>query len=290
MKTLIIGAEGQLGTELRRVFADVDLATADVAGAHIRLDVTDGDALERVICDEVRPELVINTSAAHNVPKCEEDPRTAFAVNATAPQRMARICNEIGARLLHISTDYVFGDGGTRPYVESDPVAPLSTYGASKAAGEFLIAAECPNHCIVRAAALYGPASCLAKGGRNFVGLMRHLARTKGEVRVVTDEITTPTYTVALAEQIRVIAQKAEPGIYHASCNGACSWYDFAEAAFALTGVEVKLMKATSADFPSTVKRPNYSVLENRRLKEQGLDIMPEWREALAAYVKTLDD
>lgn len=290
MRTLIIGAEGQLGTELRRVYADVDLATADMVGDHIRLDVTDGAALRRLIAEDLRPELVVNTSAAHNVPKCEEDPATAYAVNATAPKQMAQACQLIGARLIHISTDYVFGSGGRRPYVETDAPAPLSTYGASKVAGEYLIAAECANHCIVRSAALYGPASCLAKGGRNFVGLMLHLARTKGEVRVVTDEVTTPTYTVALARQIRLIAEKAAPGIYHASCGGECSWYEFAKAVFDLTGTQVKLMQATSADFPSPVKRPDYSVLENRRLKGQGLDIMPEWREALAEYVKTLDE
>ena len=138
---------------------------------------------------------------------------------------------------------------------------------------------------IVRGAALYGPAACLAKEGMNFVGLMLHLASTRPEVKVVTDEITTPTYTVALAKQLKLVAEKGEPGLYHGTCRGACSWHEFAKAIFEMTNTDVVLKEATSADFPSPVQRPSYSVLQNKRLEDQGLDIMPEWREALADYL-----
>jgi dTDP-4-dehydrorhamnose reductase len=283
MRVVVIGSGGQLGTDLCAVYAGAELTALDID----QLDVRDADACNRIL-DEAAPDLVINTAAAHNVPKCEEDPATAFAVNAAGARNLAIACNRCGARLVHISTDYVFGNGGHEPYVETDLPAPLNVYAASKLAGEHLVAAECANHQIFRGAALYGAAPCLAKGGMNFVRLMLHLAATRPEVKVVTDEITTPTYTRALAEQIRLAAEKGEPGLYHATCNGACSWYDFAQAIFEETGTKANLLPTTSAAFPSPVKRPSYSVLENKHLQDQSLDIMPHWRDGLRAYLKSI--
>ncbi|HNR35587.1 MAG TPA: dTDP-4-dehydrorhamnose reductase [Candidatus Hydrogenedentes bacterium] len=286
MRVLVTGAKGQLGTEVCAAYADVELISVDID----RVDLRDTDAVHALIADETRPDLVVNTAAAHNVPECEKDPATAFAVNAAAVRAMAAACRACGARMVHISTDYVFGSGGKRPYVETDLPAPLNVYAASKLAGEFLLAAECPDHVILRTAALYGHAPCVAKGGKNFVQLMLHLAATRPEIRVVTDEITTPTYTRALAAQIRLVAEKGKPGLYHATCNGECSWYDFAKAIFEETNTSANLLPATSADFPSPVKRPNYSVLCNKRLQDQGIDIMPHWRDALRAYVRAEQD
>jgi dTDP-4-dehydrorhamnose reductase len=290
MKTLIIGADGQLGTDVCEAFADVEIYRAGAGGDDPRLDVTDEAAVQSLIEKELKPDIVVNTAAFHNVPKCEEDPASAYAVNATGAKYLATACQAVGARLIHVSTDYVFGYGGTVPYTEVDREAPLSTYGASKLAGEHLIAAECENHCIVRGSGLYGAAPCKAKGGKNFVQLMLHLARERGEVKVVTDEMVSPTYTVALAKQIRVIAEKAEPGLYHATCNGECSWNEFAAAIFEETGTEVKLLKATQADFPSPVKRPDYSILQNKHLQDQGLDVMPHWRDAVCEYLEVLEN
>lgn len=270
--------------EVCGAFADCDLHAVDVD----RMDVRDAAAVHRVIAEETRPALVINTAAFHNVPRCEEEPGEAFAVNATGARNVAAACRACGARLVHISTDYVFGDGASQPLTEDDRPAPLSIYGASKLAGEHLIAADWDDHVIVRSAALYGPSPCLAKDGMNFVRLMLHLAATRPEVKVVTDEVTTPTYARALARQLRVVAERGAPGMYHATCNGECSWYEFARAIFDATGVTTPLLPATAADFPSPVKRPRYSVLQNRRLQEQGLDIMPHWRDALAQYLATL--
>ena len=281
MKVLVTGAKGQLGTELCAAFADTELHAADID----TIDIRDADAVYALIAEDVRPGLVINTAAAHNVPKCEEEPDVAFAVNACGSRNLALACQAVGARLVHVSTDYVFGHGGTRPYVETDLPAPLNVYAASKLAGEHLIAAECADHVIVRTAALYGAAPCVAKSGMNFVKLMLHLAATLPEVKVVTDEITTPTYTKALAAQIRLVAEQGEPGLYHATCDGGCSWHEFAKAIFEETNTDVKLLEATEADFPSPVKRPEYSVLRNKHLEDQDLDAMPHWRDSLCGYL-----
>jgi len=286
MKVLVVGAEGQLGTEICRVHGEDELHRADLDGDNIRLDISDLAAVRALIVDQLKPDWVYNCAAAHNVPQCEEEPALAFAVNATGSRNLAVACHEAGARLIHVSTDYVFGHEKQTPYVETDLPAPLNVYAASKLAGEYLIAAECPNHITVRTAAIYGPAPCRAKGGKNFVGLMLSLAATRPEVKVVTDEFTTPTYTVALAKQMRLLAEKGEPGLYHLTCQGACAWYEFAEAIFAATGTEVNLQKASAADFQSPVKRPSYSVLENAHAKAQGLDIMPHWQDALNEYLK----
>lgn len=285
MNVLIVGAEGQLGHDLCTVFADATLHRADLDGENHLLDIADASAVNALVAGELKPDLVINAAAAHNVPLCEQEPGLAFAVNATGARNLAVACRSAGARLVHVSTDYVFGDGGTAPYVETDLPQPLSVYAASKLAGEHLIASVLDDYLIVRTAAIYGESACRAKGGRNFIGTMLHLAATRPEVKVVTDEITTPTYTLALARQMRLLAEKGAPGLYHATCQGACSWFDFAKAIFEETGTETKLVPTTSAEFQSPVRRPAYSVLENARAKAQGLDIMPPWRDALKAYL-----
>lgn len=284
MNVLVIGAEGQLGHDLCAEFANETLHRADLDGDGHILDVTDGAAVNALV-SELKPDLVLNTAAAHNVARCEEDPASAFAVNATGARNIAVACKSAGARLVHVSTDYVFGDGAQRPLLEIDLPQPLSVYAASKLAGEYLIASVLDDHIIVRTAAIYGEAACRAKGGRNFIGTMLHLAATRPEVKVVTDEITTPTYTRALARQMRLLAEKGEPGLYHTTCQGACSWFEFAEAIFAETGTEVKLTPTTSSEFQSPVRRPSYSVLENSHAQAQALDIMPHWRDGLKAYL-----
>ena len=192
-----------------------------------------------------------------------------------------------------MSTDYVFGldpptdaDGAPRPWRESDLPAPVNVYGASKLAGEHLVAAACENHAIVRSSGLYGRSPCLGKDGQNFVRLMLRLAAERGEVRVVTDEVLTPTATLPLAEQIKVLATHDVTGVFHATCQGHCSWNEFAAAIFEIDGTDVRLLPATSEDFPSPVRRPDWSPLENERLAEHGLDCLPHWRDALEHYLE----
>lgn len=288
MKVLIIGAEGQLGTELCSAYEECELHRADLDGGHHHVDITVLDQVRRLV-SEIKPELVINTAAAHNVPLCESEPELAFAVNATGSRNIAMACRETGARFMHMSTDYVFGEAQQRPYVETDLPAPLNVYAASKLAGEHLIAANTQDYIIVRTAAIYGMAECRAKGGKNFVQLMLSLAATRPEVRVVTDEFTTPTYTRPLAQQMRVIAAKGKPGLYHVTCNGSCSWFEFAQAIFEETGTKAALVPTTASEFQSPVRRPGYSVLDNHFAREQGLDTMPHWRDALVDYLKAAE-
>jgi dTDP-4-dehydrorhamnose reductase len=287
MRVLVIGAEGQLGTALCDEFADVECHRADLDGADHPVDITDLPGVECLLA-ELAPTHVFNTAAAHNVPRCEAQPDEAFAVNATGAWNLAVACRAAGARLIHVSTDYVFGLGHTTPYVETDLPAPLSVYGASKLAGEHLARAYCPDTIICRTAALYGPAPCRAKGGQNFVSLMLHLAATRPEVRVVNDEFTTPTSTLALARQMRLLAERGAPGLYHTTCQGQASWHEFAAAVFEETGTQTTLVAVGSQEFQSAVRRPDYSVLENRHAQEQGLDILPPWREALREYLQAL--
>jgi dTDP-4-dehydrorhamnose reductase len=223
MKVLIIGAGGQLGTALCGAFDDTDLVRADLHDGDVLLDVTDERGVQGAILQDLKPNVVINTAAAHDVPRCEEDPEWAFAVNAIGARNLALACRSCSARLVHISTDYVFGDSPlSRPLVESDLPAPLNVYGASKLAGEHLIAAYSKDYCIVRTAGLYGLAPCRGKPGDNFVRSMLRRARAGEELRVVDDEFTTPTYTEPLARQIRLIADRCEPGIYQLArvCGG----------------------------------------------------------------------
>lgn len=285
MRVLIVGAEGQLGSDLCHVFQDTDLHRADLDGDALHVDITDADAVAHLVCETVQPDILCNAAAMHNVVECEKNPAQAFAVNATGVNNLAVACARQGARLIHVSTDYVFGHGGRRPYTETHLPAPLNVYAASKLAGEHLAAANCPNHIIVRTAALYGKAPCRAKSGMNFVQLMLHLANTRPEVKVVTDEITTPTYAAALARQMRLLAEKAEPGLYHTTCQGACSWYEFAQAIFEETGTDVNLVPATAREIQAPVQRPDYSVLDNARAREAGLDTMPPWRASLRTYL-----
>jgi len=286
MRVLVIGALGQLGTDICVELANEELCRADLDSDDIILDVTERQAVHTCIAD-FAPSIVINAAAEHEVETCEAHPERAFQVNATGAFYVAQACAAVKARLVHISTDYVFGGRPPkplRPYRETDIPAPLNVYGASKRAGEHLIAAVCPDHIIVRTAALYGLAPCRGKGGRNFVETMLTLASSGRDIKVVTDIHTSPTYTLALARQLRMLAEKAEPGIYHAACAGACSWYEFAQAIFEEMGIAAPLQEAKARDFQSLVRRPAYVALDNARARSMGIDVMPDWRKALKEY------
>ena len=292
MKILIIGGTGQLGQDLLIALSEHDVYSAARRNAQITIDLAQPDSTTEAL-DRLEPDVVINTAAAHNVPACEENPAEAYAVNATGVARLAEACSESKSRLIHISTDYVFGHfpaGVTpRPWREIDLPSPLNAYASSKLAGEHLLAAACANHIILRTSGLYGVNPCLAKGGQNFVQLMLRLASERDEVKVVTDEILTPTPTADLALQIKELVENSNArGVFHATCHGQCSWNEFARAIFDYTKSDVRLLPATQEDFPSPVRRPDYSVLDNARLRELGLDVMPDWRQALESYLEKI--
>lgn len=280
-RILLIGANGQLGTDLRRTLPQgvlIPLTRAD-------LDITDRDAVERILAAHA-PAWAINTAAYHRVDDIEtRDARLAFAVNEVAVGHLARVCALRGARLLHLSTDYVFGGGPPGPYAEDAPPAPLSVYGKSKLAGERLVREASPTHVIVRSSGLYGVAGSAGKGG-NFVETMLRLAREGKDIRVVDDQVLTPTYTADLAEAIaRLLAVTPPGGIYHLTNTGTCSWFEFAERIFALCDVALKPKRTTSDEFGAAARRPSHSVLRNTRIAALGVPPLRAWPEALEAYL-----
>jgi len=282
MKVTIVGANGQLGQDLVKAFSRHGDDVLGLTGQD--LDVANPESVGLAL-GRSEPQVLVNTAAFHNVEACENEPEKALAVNALGARNLAMAAARQGFKLIHVSTDYVFDGRQRRAYSEEDCPHPLNCYGNSKLSGEFFVRALCKDYAIVRLSGLYGTAPCLGKKGLNFVKLMLKLARERGEVKVVNDEIVTPTYTVAAAEQIVKLSCAEVTGVFHATPQGECSWYDFAEAIFQLAGTPVKLAPATVADFPAKVPRPHYSVLDNKHLRAAGLDIMPGWRECLKSYL-----
>lgn len=281
MRVAVLGANGQLGTDLAASFADTGAEV--VALTHDEIRVEDLDSVRESL-SRARPDAVLNTAAFHHVPQCEEDPASAFAVNAQGALNVARIASELDAQNLYFSTDYVFDGERGRPYVEEDLPNPLNVYAASKLAGEHLTLAYAPQSYVVRISGIYGKVACRAKG-ENFVTKMIRLAKDRPEVRVVDDEVLTPTPTREIAEKIPALLASGAYGLYHLSCKGACSWYEFAREIFAALELKTPLDRASVKDFPAGVRRPFYSVLENRRFDALGVGRMPPWRDALRRFL-----
>ena len=285
MRIAVIGANGQLGC---------DICAAFLAGSHevipLNHDVLDIIDLDRAraILAEARPQAVINTAALHNVEACEAAPLKALEVNGLGARNLALLANELGFALFHTSTDYVFDGRKRAPYIESDYTIPLNAYGNSKLCGENFIRSIAEKHFVIRVSGLYGMNPCRAKSGMNFVRLMLKLSKERDEVRVVDDEVLTPTFTEDIARQIVKLSQTDSYGLYHVTAQGSCSWHKFAAKIFELSGSKVRLLVADPGEFAAKVARPKYSVLENRSLKDLGLDIMPDWEEGLKKYLEKI--
>ena len=283
---LVLGAPGQLGAEVVQAFAGA--GDVVVGLGHTDLDITDRGSVATAI-GEAFPSIVVNTAAFHNVERCEAEPDLAFAVNAIGAWHVARAAAEVGATLVHISTDYVFDGAKGSAYLEEDRPSPLNVYGASKLAGEHLVAAACPRSFVVRVSGLYGPHPCRAKNGLNFPQLMLKLAVEKGELTVVTDEIVGPTYTPDVARQLVRLVDTSSYGIVHATGGGAVSWHGFAEETLRLAGLQsVPVHPAPAATMVRAVRRPAQSILAHGRLTALGIDVMRPWQEALRDYVRAL--
>lgn len=282
MRVAVLGGNGQLGTDVVRAFENNGDEVLSLT--HKDLEISDLDSVSSKL-HELRPDIIVNTSAMHQVEHCEADPKRAFAVNAIGARNIARVAKDVDCVLVHVSTDYVFdGEKGT-PYHEEDPPRPLSVYGNTKLAGEYFVRGAADRHFVLRTAAIYGKNPCRAKGGLNFVQLMLKLANERGEVSVVNGECVTPTSTMELAQQIVVLSRSECYGLYHATAEGACTWFDFAREIFATAGVKVRLSVADPSAFPAKVPRPKYSVLENRKLKLLGLNIFRPWQDGLRDYL-----
>lgn len=235
----------------------------------------------RAALEAHQPQLVINASAYNRVDDAESNPEVALAVNALGPRNLALECEALGATLVHISTDYVFsgaGHGRGSPYTEAEPVDPVSAYGLSKAAGEMFVRAHCSRYYVVRVSGLYGE-------GGNFVRTMLRLAGDGRPLRVVDDQVVTPTSASALSRQLELLCRSDAYGTYHATCQGECSWYEFAAEILRQAGVRADLRPQTTAESGRPARRPTYSALANRGLGALGIDRMPAWQAALSEYL-----
>ena len=292
MRILITGCRGQLGTELQKQLAEggsplgalpEKLLNADVTAVDIdTFDLSDRAAVLAFL-DEGSYDLCINCAAFTNVNKCESEPDIAYAANAMGPRNLAEACEATATALMHVSTDYVFAGDAGEPYREYDLPAPVTVYGKTKLAGEHAVRERCSHHYIVRTAWLYG------YNGNNFVKTILKLAREKGEVKVVSDQLGNPTSAVDLAHNMLRLAATQRYGLYHCTNNGVCSWYDFTCEIMRLARVECTVTPCTTAEYPTPAKRPAYSALDNMALRVVCGDGMRDWREAIAEYIANLN-
>ncbi|HUN83181.1 MAG TPA: dTDP-4-dehydrorhamnose reductase [Terracidiphilus sp.] len=284
MRVMLIGANGQLGTDLHKVLGSRGISVLPVK--HADLDIRDVPRVEDVVTS-AQPDVVINTSAFHKVDECEKQPAVSFEVNAIAPLRLAQLCRKLGATLIHISTDYVFDGIKRTPYAEDDLARPINTYGVTKLAGEHLIASAMSQYFLVRTCGLFGHAGSSGKGG-NFVENM--LKRAPADtIRVVDDQKATPTATTDLAKAIAQLITTSEYGLYQATSEGECSWYEFTRALFEHAGLERNVIAVKTKDIPGGIRRPAYSVLSKSKLASLGIK-MPHWRDALSQYLRERAD
>ncbi|MHB0912265.1 MAG: dTDP-4-dehydrorhamnose reductase [Armatimonadota bacterium] len=282
MKILLTGAGGMLGHDLVEALSGHELVTTDVAGDYRRMDITDSEAVLDTI-GEVRPDLVIHSAAYTDVDGCSANPDLAFKVNAAGTWNVAAACAEHGAAMVYVSTDFVFDGEKGSPYTEYDTPNPVSAYGASKYAGEVHVRTLVPRHYIVRTAWLYG------LHGKSFPRTMVRVAREGKPLRVVADQVGSPTCTVDLAETIRRLIETPLYGTYHVTNSGSCSWHEFAVRTLALAGITgVEVQPIDSDEWPTPTKRPKYSVLRHYSLELQGRDDLRSWEEALADFTARL--
>ncbi len=286
MKIIVTGSKGQLGIEILRQLGEdhsCELFPCDID----ELDITDVEAV-RSFCEPISPDVIINCAAFTAVDKCEEETDLAYKVNAIGPRNLAVIANAFDAKLVHISTDYVFDGSGVtdiggevRAYTEFDAIDPQSVYGASKAQGERFVQQFCSKYFIVRTAWLYGD-------GNNFVKTMLNLSEKHDLLKVVDDQVGSPTSTYELTKGILSIMDTEKYGIYHGTCEGRCSWYEFTKKIFEIKGIDTKVVPCTSEEFPRPAKRPAFSVLENFMYRINGGYTFSDWEVAIEKYLREM--
>jgi len=284
-KILVTGCNGQLGRAIQKEYAgEVEFVLTDVVDSDgiVSLDITSIDQVMTLVRD-ARPDVIINCAAHTNVDKCEEQWDLAYKINAIGPRNLSIAATETGAKLVHISTDYVFDGHGTRPQTEFDPVGPVSAYGKTKLEGENFVKQFAQKYFILRTAWLYGD-------GHNFVRTMLRLSETHDEVSVVCDQKGSPTSAVELARMIHYLEGTENYGLFHATCEGDTNWADFTEEIFRLAGKQTKVNHVTSKQYkemnPASADRPAYSILDNYMLRLTSDYQMAEWHDALKEYMK----
>jgi dTDP-4-dehydrorhamnose reductase len=278
--TVVLGAPGQLGRDLvPRLGGEV------IPLGRANADLTDAAALRSKLT-ALRPDVVVNCAAYNFVDTAESEPAAAFAVNVWGVRDLATICRDLDSTLVHFSTDYVFGldELRTTPRTEADPPGPVSVYGLSKLAGEYLVRSICPKHLVVRTCGLYGVWGSGGKGG-NFVETMLRLAGQGKPLRVVNDQRCTPSFTADVAAATAGLIATGAHGLFHVTNAGDCTWYEFAREIIRLAGMTVNVTPITAAEFGAPARRPAYSVLANRQMEAAGVPVLRPWTEALAAYL-----
>lgn len=282
-KVLITGALGQLGRALTKTLdkSIYELILADLSDSPdfsgVNLDITDEAAVLK-FAEESNPDIIINAAAFTAVDLCETKEDVAYRVNAIGPANLAKAAKRTGAKLVHISTDYVFDGEAKEPYKPYDTPHPVSAYGRTKFAGEEFVKENCEKYFIIRTAWLYGE-------GKNFVKTMLRLSESNPEIKVVSDQVGCPTSAVQLAKIIARVITTESYGIYHGVCSGVTSWYGFTCEIMKLMGKSTIITPITSDMYPTPTKRPAYSVLDNTSLKELGCEIA-DWHEAIREYLK----
>lgn len=280
MRILLIGSEGQLARDLAIGLSGHEL----VLRSHRELEIRDDVAVQQIV-SEVAPDCIINTAAYHRVDECEDRPELAFAVNAVGAYNVARAAQEHGAKLVHFSTDFVFDGKKRAPYTEADRPNPQSVYATSKWVGERLVERYCEKHYVIRTCGLYGAGGSASKGG-NFVRSILRVAEQGKPLRVVADQVVTPTSTADLAEKVALLLEHESYGIYHMTNTGECSWFDFAKEVLRLTELVAHVTAVSSEEYGAKAERPAYSVLDNTRMRALGIEEFRPWQSALADFIR----
>ena len=281
MKVFVTGASGQLGYDVCLELERRGIAHKGVSSKE--LDIRDGAAVKREL-EEYNPDVVVHCAAYTKVDRAEDEPELCAAINAEGTRNIAEVCAQIRAKLLYIYTDYVFPGTGERFYEPDDPTGPLSVYGRTKLEGEMAVKELLKRYYIVRISWVFG------LNGNNFVKTMLRLSETNDTVRVVADQVGSPTYTADLAPLLCDMIETEKYGTYHATNEGVCSWADFAEEIFRQGGKETKVEHISTAEYPTRAVRPLNSRMSKEKLIQQGFNPLPDWREAVKNYLALLSD
>ena len=287
-KILVTGCNGQLGRAIRKEYVEqnIEFINTDVVAGDgiVSLDITNIDVVMNMVKD-AKPDVIINCAAHTNVDKCEEQEDLAYKINAIGPRNLSIAATEVDAKMIHISTDYVFEGNGTRPYIEFDKPNPISAYGRTKLEGENFVKQFASRFFMLRTAWLYGD-------GRNFVKTMLSLSEKHDELNVVCDQLGSPTSAVELAKMIHFLEGTDNYGIFHATCEGDTNWAEFADEIMKQAGKKTRINHVTSKQYkemnPASANRPAYSILENYMIKLTSDYRMADWQDALTVYMKEL--
>ena len=276
MKVLVTGYHGQLGYDVVKL---LEAQGEEVLGAtREHFDLTDEAKIKEFI-GSFNPDVVVHCAAYTQVDKAEDNKELCYAVNVLGTRYIAEACKEANAKMVYISTDYVFDGNSTKPYETNDKVNPVNYYGETKLQGELEVSKILENHFIIRISWVFG------ENGNNFVKTMLRLAETRNELNVVGDQYGSPTYTKDLALLIAEMIRTEKYGVYHASNEGTCSWNEFAQAIFESRGLAVKVNSIPTSEYPTRAKRPMSSVMSKGKLEQNGFNRLPDWKDALERYL-----